>query len=822
MENDLKILVLSALLHDIGKSAQRANRPRSDNMQTEYLKVSNGKSTHWHTLYTDYFIENDLPLPPELTDCRSKIARLASVHHRPDEKNLSEMCLMVADCLSSGSDRISDEDNENQVGFLESRLVSVFDEVELLKHQFKSPGNAFYNLAPLNTANESIFPKAGIPKGSAKEYQEFFEIFLSELKTIDVNSGVSFYIESLITLLEKYTWCIPSSAYKTLSDISLFDHAVSTAGIAQALYHYHHEKRTIPQMKDDDAKFIFMAGDLSGIQNYIFGISKNSGRGVSKIFRARSFYIQVLVKSVLIEIQQRLGLFSVCRLIDSGGKFVILLPCLDSVKQDIEQLDTEIQNWFRKKFKGLLTLNLAWHTEMKQSDFSMEIFQTKMEESEESLEKSKHRKLNKTFAVQGFPIKEGYDEHENGNCELCKMNADDDESGKKYNEKEGLEISVCKDCCEQIVYIGTRLPKTECLIYGTDGKIPLFGKIRLELSTEVPSNLNNVFYMETLSDGMNFTRTRLARHLPSLTADELKDEKWFKTFETELKDWHFGSDNLPPKTFNMIAYKSKKEQGDQLVGRSLLGFLKADVDNMGLIFSVGLEKKLSAARLSSISRMLNIFFSEYLVELAKEEFPDIYVVFAGGDDLFVVGPWDQTIHFAIRLREKLSEFCSHNKDITMSAGIFIAKPRFPMRKAFELVEEYLKEAKNEPEKDSVSVLGETVSWQKLGELIKLGKKFDTAIEDKERTRFSTAFLYRLLTYHKMYRDFKRKPKILMKAGRYLSLAHYDIGRNIINDKKNNQEEVKMLHQIFAVGVSERPELEYLNIPLFYAINLNRD
>jgi len=253
-----------------------------------------------------------------------------------------------------------------------------------------------------------------------------------------------------------------------------------------------------------------------------------------------------------------------------------------------------------------------------------------------------------------------------------------------------------------------------------------------------------------------------------------------------------------------------------------LGFLKADVDNMGLIFSVGLEKKLSAARLSSISRMLNIFFSEYLVELAKEEFPDIYVVFAGGDDLFVVGPWDQTIHFAIRLREKLSEFCSHNKDITMSAGIFIAKPRFPMRKAFELVEEYLKEAKNEPEKDSVSVLGETVSWQKLGELIKLGKKFDTAIEDKERTRFSTAFLYRLLTYHKMYRDFKRKPKILMKAGRYLSLAHYDIGRNIINDKKNNQEEVKMLHQIFAVGVSERPELEYLNIPLFYAINLNRD
>ncbi len=768
MENELKNLVLSALLHDI-------------------------KEEKWEPL-------------------RSAIAEIMSAHRYPDNK-FQEMCLTIADRLSSGVEK-----NEPEKPFEKNRLISIFDKISLQHHQFKEPGSAFYSSTPLDAKTESIFPCIAQAEREADEYEELLKEFckkLDELKNIDPR----FYIDSLLSLLEQYTWCIP---HKTMSDVSIFDHVKTTAAIAQALFLYHKHEKTVPQWEDTDKKFIFMAGDLSGIQNYIFGISKNSGRGVSKIFRARSFYLQVLVKSVLIEIQQRLGLFSVCRLIDSGGKFVILLPCLDSVKQKLEQIDTEIQNWFRNKFKGLLTLNLAWHTEMRQSDFSMEKFQTKMEESEESLEKSKHRKLNKTFAAQGFPINEGYDEHENGNCELCKMNAEDAESRKKYNEKEGLEISICRDCCDQIVYIGTQLPKTECLIYGTDGKIPLFGNISLKLSTEVPSKLNNVFHVETLQDGMNFTRTRLARYLPAMTSDELKDEKWFKTFETELKDWNFGSDNLPPKTFNMIAYKSKKEQGDKLVGRSLLGFLKADVDNMGLIFSVGLEKKLSAARLSSISRMLNIFFSEYLVELAKEEFPDIYVVFAGGDDLFVVGPWEQTIYFAIRLRKKLSEFCSDNKDITMSAGIFIAKPRFPMRKAFEQVEEYLKDAKNVPEKDSVSVLGETVSWQKLGELLNLGEKFDTAIEDKERTRFSTAFLYRLLTYHKMYRDFKRKPKILMKAGRYLSLAHYDIGRNIINDKKNNQEEVKMLHRIFAVGVSERPELEYLNIPLFYAINLNRE
>ena len=71
----------------------------------------------------------------------------------------------------------------------------------------------------------------------------------------------------------------------------------------------------------------------------------------------------------------------------------------------------------------------------------------------------------------------------------------------------------------------------------------------------------------------------------------------------------------------------------------------------------------------------------------------------------------------------------------------------------------------------------------------------------------------------MYRKFTRENKI--KFGRYLSLAHYDIARNILSSKNPNQEELEMLYEIFVVGVSERPVLDRLNIPLFYAINSNR-
>lgn len=821
MERDLKILVLSALLHDIGKFAQRANRPHSKEMESEYLTNYQGRPGHWHTVYSDYFIEKNLPLPPELEQFRSQIARVASAHHRPDEKSLTEMAVMVADRLSSGLDRITDEKDESKVGFRESRLLSIFDEVELLKHQFQAPGNSFHDLVPLESGDDRIFPRQGEPKGQPQDYVALFNQFLSELEKLNTGVDFKFYLDGIISILEKYTWCIPSSAYKTLPDVSLYDHSFSTASIAQALYAYHNHKDSIPKFDDSQAKFMLLGGDLSGIQDYIFRISRNSGRGVSKIFRARSFYLQALMRSILLDIQKHLNLFCVTKLMDSGGKFILLLPLIDNYQSKLSAIREKIQMWFRKKFKGLLTLNLSWDTQISQQDFHLENFQSSLDAVNTSIEESKYRKLKETFAPKGPVIDEDYDEMEGGNCALCNINSADERSSRRYEDKEKLLISICSDCCDQIVYIGTRLPRTNYLIYGDRGEIPLFNDIHLSLSENAPSNLNGIFLVETLVDSGNFSRVRLARHLPRVTKEELIDENWFNLFSQEEgnRDLEEGQ----PKTFNMISQKSKKEKNGKLVGRELIGFLKADVDNLGLIFSLGFGERLSAARFTSVSRMLNLFFSEYLVELVRSDFPDIYVVFAGGDDLFLIGPWWQTIRFAISLRKKLSLFCSGNPDITLSAGILIARPRLPIRKAADLVEYSLEEAKKGCDttqiKDSVNILSETLSWQKLEELLDLGEKFDQAIEDRERTNFSMGFLYRLLDYHKMYREFIYDNKIAF--GRYLSLAHYDIGRNIQSDKKDNVAELEMLYQIFTVGAKERPELARLNIPLFYAINMNR-
>lgn len=176
------------------------------------------------------------------------------------------------------------------------------------------------------------------------------------------------------------------------------------------------------------------------------------------------------------------------------------------------------------------------------------------------------------------------------------------------------------------------------------------------------------------------------------------------------------------------------------------------------------------------------------------------------------------------MREKLGHFSSDNPDLTLSCGILTSKARFPVRKAVEITEEHLDSAKRynakDRVKDSVSFLSEVLSWQKLEALLQAGEKFDKALEEKQRSNFTTAFMYRLLTYHRMYRKFIEEGDI--KSGKYLSHAHYDIARNIRKKNLSNHQELDMLYKIFAVGAPDRDELYHLNIPLFYAINLNRE
>ncbi len=812
---ELAFLVLGALLHDIGKFAQRAGAPKSREMEGEYCPTSNGHPTHTHVLYTDHFIEKVLPLPKEFDDgrTRSRLARLASVHHKPGSDNLLEQALSVADCLSAGTDRKSGEESEGD--YKTARLVSIFEQLSLrgprpLEDLQKG---LCYKLSPLS---EDPFP---VPSEIARktDYAELFERFCSRLSDLPLDMGLAHYISSLISLLEEYTWCIPSSTYKSLADISLFDHAITTAAIAQALAVYHADQGDVPlQGADTKAKFMLVGGDLSGIQRYIFELDKSHGSGVAKLFRARSFFLQALTRSVVTELLQRLDLFSVARIMDAGGRFILLLPASEKVSSLLPKFELEVQRYFFERFRGELCLNLCWSTLLKEGDFRLDRFQRHLDTFKDALESRKLRKFDRLLASGLSPVIDlDYSAYKDGDCPVCHIRPVDREASARNRGSHSVEADLCWECIEQIEHIGKLLPHCQFLVFDrtdSDG-VQLFGGISLHLKERTDRSFNRqAIEIVSIHQRGRFAYQPIATHLPTISERDLADWRAWGELKTDDDGCVWMADEWiaegETKTFNLLARSAREKGHDgKPIGRSFLGAFKADVDNLGMLFSIGLQDRLSISRFASLSRMLNHFFSDDLVRWIKADYPDLYVVFAGGDDLFLIGPWRQTVEFSKALNDRFKRFVAGRPEITLSAGISVTKPALPVHSIADQVEAQLKQAKKHHGKNAVNLFSTTAGWDNFARLLEKGDWLHALIQDGHVPR---GLGTRLLYYGNERQAFLDGD---IKRGIYLSHMQYDFARNI------TEKTVKDAHKredILSIQGNEFL-LDHIRLPVSWAL-----
>jgi len=54
-----------------------------------------------------------------------------------------------------------------------------------------------------------------------------------------------------------------------------------------------------------------------------------------------------------------------------------------------------------------------------------------------------------------------------------------------------------------------------------------------------------------------------------------------------------------------------------------------------------------------MSRLVDGSFTGFLPALIERSFPDLYTVYAAGDDVLVIGPWYLAMRFALGMRRKL-------------------------------------------------------------------------------------------------------------------------------------------------------------------------
>jgi len=172
--------------------------------------------------------------------------------------------------------------------------------------------------------------------------------------------------------------------------------------------------------------------------------------------------------------------------------------------------------------------------------------------------------------------------------------------------------------------------------------------------------------------------------------------------------------NDPLRGFRSFEDYATTDGGNK--GDTYLAILRMDVDGLGKRFITGFN---SLAAYKSFSNQLCLFFEkdveDHLLNSKVDGTNETYkkymnVIYAGGDDLFIVGRWDKVIDFAKLIHDETERRFS-KEGISISGGVAIVKPKYPIAKAAEMAGE-AEDAAKQGEKNAFHMFGKTISWNK--------------------------------------------------------------------------------------------------------------
>ena len=731
-EIKLEEVVIAAWLHDVGKFAQRADIQELYNKNSEgmYCKTTkDGRYTHQHVVYTEGFLNKYKDVLPDGLNV-TNIKNLAANHHNPS--SYYDWIIAEADRLSSGSDRCNilgiaqtkDEsefdEKKNKLKFYEKPMIHI---LSTLKLDDKKTENAFCKMLPLENAN--IIPSLDC-KTSKEEYLNLWKEFSSDFEKL---KGLNYdeFLLSLNTLLERYWWCIPS-ATNADADISLYQHSKTTAAFAAALFQYHKSENTENEqaLQTDDKKFLFINGDMSGIQSYIFDLKTSSDN--AKLLRAKSFQLWALSEIVSQYITKKFNVTYANIMTSAGGKFIILLPnTTENRTKLLPQLQLEIEEYFLNEFAGKLTLILSDGTQANYSDLKSEKVQLLINKIGDDCDISKSKKMQKVLKSKGFVLDKLYEKLQiNGECPKCGVFPASNPEG---NDEE----RQCKSC-SKLIEIGGKLVKSAKVVLKCEKLCHFSDMVQLY---EWDRDLK--FYYSVNEYKARQPLMNLPYVAPKFEYFS-EDEKSSLALVGQRKEIIEDSDLLTFEEISNISFGNKK-----------LAMFKADIDNLGLVFSQSFGGRLSFSRYADLSHQLHYFFSSFYVWFVNNHTDSsgmpyknrIYTVFSGGDDLCILGSWDAVMQFALDFQKELCKFTNNNPSVTISGGIALVNSKLPVRNIAEEAESLLDASKGKDGKNAVTVFGTTVSWSEYEQCLKDGNFLDNMLKEN---KISTGVVYKFIDF----------------------------------------------------------------------------
>lgn len=562
------------------------------------------------------------------------------------------------------------------------------------------------------------------------------------------------YLNSLLSALEAYLTYIPSSTDRSQqTDVSLYDHMKLTAALANCILvwlraegvtDYRHELFSGANAFYEKKVFYLYSMDISGIQAFIY--RQFGTDDVLKNLRARSFYLEIMMENFVDTLLGKEGLSRANLIYSGGGHAYLLLPNTEQSRAAAETFSQSTNAWLQKTFGIDLFLGTggtacsARELENVPEGSYGELFRTVSRKVSQS-------KAHRYSAEQIRMLNRGRIRDGERECRIC-------------HRSDMLTGEDMCSICSGLTSLSAKImdPKMKFFVIrgmqGNDAQMPVYEGEYLEAA-----DLQKVRGMIAEDDHFICAYSKNEFY----TGHEYATNLWVADYSSA-------------RTLEELVTKGK--------GISRLGVIRADVDNLGAAFVSGFPRKYQTlSRAATFSRTLSMFFKWHVnallrnggyrldgggsdicavssIENGQQEEGtgprNATVIYAGGDDLFIVGAWKDIIEFAVDLYRSLEAFSIGTLKISAGIGMFYEK--YPISYIASQSGDLETASKELDGKNSVTLFSEknhTYHWDEFIDQV-LGEKFQMLYRffsfSKEESERGKAFLYRILALFRESED----------------------------------------------------------------------
>ncbi|BAY38649.1 Csm1 family CRISPR-associated protein [Nostoc sp. NIES-2111] len=593
------------------------------------------------------------------------------------------------------------------LGWTENTTVGtlrlLFDSVKLSDGQGQNLERQHYHRLKAIENDNQEYPDIPYPLNSEPSQAE------QEAFKVEINNEFSKYLNNnednwqnlslLMLILEKLGSCLSFGE----SNVALVDIARVTAAIATSLI-------------NNTAKEIsLIAGDLSGIQKFIYTISSD---GALKSLRARSFYLELVTEEIVQQLLSRLKLPRTNVIYSGGGNLYILASATEENLKIVQQVRQQFNKWLLDEFQGKVFLALDCLNFPIKEITSAE-FAIYWSNATKNLAVHKSQKFVNQISNFIDPS------HSHEPCRVCHRDDVEPEKLNPLNTNEPDSVLAC-GTCRSMFDLGSNLFGVKAIVRSTREDV---GNKLPTLSFQLPASDDysavNIYYhcFKTWKPIVSESDMVL------LVNDWILEHYQFKHFKNvyPLLLGNYGKANQTENNNaeEVQGFMRAEEMAAIAKGINRVGYLRMDVDRLGQIFAKGLGENQTLPRLAGLSRQMSYFFKVYLNSLAQkrqanipenikqsshiDEKFNILFIYAGGDDLFVSGAWNEVVDFAFDVYQSFRAYTGNNTHITLSGGISIDDSKFPLYQAAKSSGDTEDAAKGNG-RDSLGLFGQVFKW----------------------------------------------------------------------------------------------------------------